>query len=129
MNRTSPSAGLFRNFDRLFEDAFTALNACDTRPRPEIFHYTRDEDYVLRVELPGFRKEDVQLSVEKDILTVKAEAEDAASVPQANFERSFTLPDDVEQERITANFKDGILTLTLPKTEPTEPKVRTIEIL
>jgi len=84
-----------------------------------------DKDYIFKVELPGVKKEDVNIEIDNRVLTISGEKNVTKEENDPNcfrketysgtFTRSFTLPDHVESEAAKANFKDGILELTIPK--------------
>jgi HSP20 family protein len=90
------------------------------------------EAYEVKVELPGVDKNDVKITVHKDILTIKGEKKQEEEKKGKNFhrversygsfQRSFTLPSSVKGEKIEAVYNDGILTVTLPKVEEAKPK-------
>lgn len=89
----------------------------------------RDEGdkYVMEAELPGLKQEDIELTVDNDVLTISAQRGNERREEKENylycerrsgrFQRSFTL-DGVNQDNITAKYEDGILTLQLPKSAP-----------
>jgi HSP20 family protein len=91
-----------------------------------------DKEYVVKAELPEVKKEDVKVTVEKGVLTIsgerKLEKEEKNKkyhrVERAygSFVRSFMLPDDANAENVKAEFKDGILTVHISKTEKAKPK-------
>src|SRR5205085_10902516 len=94
---------------------------------------TEDEkEYLIRAELPDLKKEDVKVTVENGVLTIsgerKFEKEEKKKkyhrVERAygRFVRSFTLPDDADANGVKAEFKDGMLTVHLPKNEKAKPK-------
>ena len=86
----------------------------------------------LKVELPGFKENQVNLTVEDGLLTIRGERKFNRESNEENyhriersygtFVRSFTLPNSVEQNRIQASFADGILNIDMPKREETKPK-------
>ena len=98
-----------------------------------------EKEYILEAELPGFNKDEINVGVENDVLTVKAErkAEKEEKDESGNvirrerrfgsFERSFDIS-EVNAEGITASYENGILKLVLPKKEEEASKVRQIEI-
>ena len=96
------------------------------------------DSYLMEAELPGMKQEDIELSVNDDVLTISATRKDERREEKENylymerrngtFQRSFTL-DGVDQERIGANYRDGILSVSMPKTSPEPEKTnRKIEI-
>jgi HSP20 family protein len=102
----------------------------DSTPAWDI--YENKENYVVRAELPGLKKEDIGISLEDGQLKITGEHK-AAGTPNngrtvrterfvGTFERSLALPSEVNPDKITAQYIDGILTVTLPKAEETKPK-------
>jgi HSP20 family protein len=91
-----------------------------------------DKTYIIKAELPEVKKEDVQVRVENGVLTItgerKAEKEEKGKKyhrierSYGAFARSFTLPDNVDADRVSAAFKDGMLTVSVTKSEKTQPK-------
>jgi HSP20 family protein len=92
-----------------------------------------DKDAVkLLAELPGVRPEDVKLSVENNLLTVRGEKQQSSGDRSGKvhsfersygkFERSFALPSTIDPDRISASFEHGILTVTIPKAERARPR-------
>lgn len=98
---------------------------------------TENEDqYLIHVDLPGIPKEDVKVSYKDNRLTISGERNEEEKEEEDNFlrkeryfgrfVRTFTLPAAVKEDNIKANFKDGVLTVTVPKAEVSKPK--TVEI-
>ena len=93
---------------------------------------TEDEkEYIIKTELPEVKKEDVKVAVENGLLTIvgerkfeKEENKKYHRVERAygRFVRSFIVPDYVEADKVSAEFKDGVLKVHLPKSEKTKPK-------
>jgi len=100
--------------------------------------YETDKDIVMRAELPGLTKEDVFVSIENNVLTIRGERKFAEEVKREDFHRveriygeflrSFTLPTYIDANNILAEFKDGLLTVTLPKREEAKPKQIEVKI-
>ena len=97
----------------------------------------KGDHYQLQAELPGFNKEDIKINLEGDCLTIQAEHKEETEEKKKEYVRkerhygSFARRFDVSginTSQITADYKDGILTLTLPKTVPTTPSSRQIEL-
>ena len=105
---------------------------------PPVDILEKDNEIILKAELPGVRLEVVDLQIKDDILTLRGERRFEKDAKKENYHRiersygtfirSFTLPDIVDQTGIRAKLKDGILEVTLPKARPTESKPIPIEI-
>lgn len=121
------------------EDFFRAFFGENTVPAMKVDVEDKGDHYLLTTDLPGVKREDVRISVEDGILTIAAgessvrneEDKDRSFVYRerrtASMSRSFSL-EGVNEEGITAEFTDGVLHLTLPKTAEPEAKARQIEI-
>lgn len=91
-----------------------------------------EDAYQVKVELPGVSKDDVKITMQDNILTIRGEKKQEKESKSSNyhrversygsFQRSFTLPTSVKHDRIEASYKDGILTIALPKAEEAKPK-------
>ena len=127
--------GLFRT--REFEDFFRDFGGRTSKdsvsavaPRADI-HETKNE-FVVDVDLPGMKKEDIEVSVDEGVLTIKAERKyeknsdtDVAHRTERYYgvqTRSFQLPTGVDASKTKADYTDGALTVTLPKMEEVKPK-------
>ena len=90
------------------------------------------DNYIVKLELPGVNKEDVKLSLEQGTLTITGErkAETKSETSEVfhserfygRFQRSVNLPESVDAKQVKAQYKDGVLTVTLPKSEESKPK-------
>lgn len=120
-------------FQRLFEDYFGKLPAMEAFAwSPAVDIVDGDGELVLTAELPGLTKEDVQLTVDDGVLTLKGEKKEAKTekTPEyrlversyGSFERTFTLPRIVDTARVKAQFKDGLLKVHLPKAPNADAK-------
>jgi HSP20 family protein len=97
-----------------------------------------DGEYQIKAEIPDVKKEDVKVTLEDGVLTIqgerKQEKEDKGKKyhrverTHGSFVRSFTLPDLVDEEKVKAEFKDGILKLQLPKSEKARPKAIEVRV-
>ncbi|MDB6110560.1 MAG: putative HspC2 heat shock protein [Pedosphaera sp.] len=98
--------------------------------------YEDKDKFSVKVELPGMKREDIDISLDGNTLTVSGELKDEEEHKDSEtyraerffgrFQRSITLPQPVDPNRITATYKDGVLKITLPKTE--ESKRKQIEV-
>jgi len=98
---------------------------------PALDLYQTSDDVVAVVEIPGMRKEDIEISLQDGVLTIGGERKDGTAEGDKNgrterfvgkFRRSVSLPTRVDVNKVSANYKDGILTVTLPKAEEVKPK-------
>jgi len=99
---------------------------------PAVDIYETKESIILNVELPGVTKENISLEVKDSTLTIKGEKKLEKDVKEENFHRmertygsftrAFTLPTTVQQDKVKAKFRDGILEIMLPKAEEAKPK-------
>jgi HSP20 family protein len=91
-----------------------------------------DRHYTITVELPGSKKEDVQVEVHDDMLTIRGEKKSEREEKKeqrryversyGSFSRSFRVPADADADHVDASFKDGVLTIRLPKIEAAKPR-------
>lgn len=129
---------LQERMNRLFEDA-AGRRAGDAEGEDEIEHadwfpaadvYERESEYLIALDLPGVERGALDVGLDENRLTVRGErkAVDAearprrAERPSGRFARSFTLPDTVEREGVTADYKDGVLLLRVPKRREQQPR-------
>jgi len=104
---------------------------------PPVDISVNDEHYALSVELPGTQREDVNVAFHEKILTVKGEKkprevaegdkQHRAERLYGAFERSFRLPADAEEAEMRASFRDGVLSIEIPRIKPSEPQHVEIE--
>ena len=126
-----------REINRVFDNFFRggmlddgSLGASMWAPAVDV--QERDEAYQVKVELPGVDKDDVKITMEDNILTIRGEKKQEKDSKNSNyhrversygsFQRSFTLPTSVKHDKIEASYKDGILSIALPKAEDAKPK-------
>jgi len=123
---SSVAEGMFRSF--FDEPAFSSTNTW----RPAMDVVELDQSYEITFSLPGFRKQDIHVSMNNNTLTLKASHVDEKKEDKGNylyreiaygtFERSIYLPENVDEDKISANYKDGLLRLTIAKKEEVLPK-------
>lgn len=135
MRRVMVPNRLSREIDSMF-NTFMNLprinteNDCDFVPRVNI-HETKD-DVRLVFELPGMEKQDIKVTVKEDLLTVSGERKPLEADENAqfvrneiltgSFSRSFTLPETIDTEKISADYRNGLLEVKLAKKEAVKPK-------
>lgn len=120
--------------NRLFSDAFsrTAGEEATGAWLPAVDIYEQGDNLVLQAEVPGVGRDDLDVRVEGNVLTLSGERKQQKEIKDEQFHRlersygkfvrSFTLPVGIDTDRIKAEFRDGLLTLTLPKAEEAKPK-------
>jgi HSP20 family protein len=117
-----------------FHDRFFGLSWPESKLefRPAVDIYEDEKAIYLKAELPGINPEEIKVNVEKNVLTLegerkfekeeKKEGYHRVERSYGSFHRSFSLPDNVSADDIDAKYKDGVLTLTLPKTRESAAK-------
>ena len=141
-----PIANIEKAFDRFFGRRWPSLWS-DTPTVDTLFEFEglrlpsldmidRDSEVVVRAEIPGIEKKDINVSIADNVLTIKGQTSSESKeekgdyyrheISNSSFARSVSLPSDVDESKIVANLKDGILEVTLPKSESS--KRRTIEV-
>ena len=137
--RFNPTRDLWRirdDMDKVFNQFFsrpyegTDFPEVDWSPRVDIME--KDNEFLLRAELPGLKKDDVKITMHDNILTIKGEKSGEVKEENNNFHlcerhygrfaRSFRLPNPIEAKKIDATMKEGILTIALAKSEEAKPK-------
>jgi HSP20 family protein len=123
--------------NRLFDNFFRPGMGDDTSTSmsfwtPAVDIAELENEYRVKVELPGVNKSDVRITLESNILTIKGEKKQEHESKghethrvervYGTFQRSFTLPTTVRPDKIDAVYQDGVLTITLPKAEEAKPK-------
>ena len=108
----------------------------DWIPRVDIAE--TDKEFVIKAELPEIKKEEVSVSVDNGVLTLRGERKQEKEEKgkkfhrierfYGSFTRSFTLPENVDETKVDASFKDGILQLTIPKTKESKPKAIEVKV-
>ena len=123
----------------LFDDDFLPVLSNRTNSMPSVNIREDEKFYNLELAVPGIDKKDLKIDVNEDVLTISSESKSESEESKdgykrkefsySAFSRSFYVPENVNREKIEANYKDGILTVALPKQEEEKNKVtRKIEI-
>ncbi len=119
--------------DRVFESSFNSffrpLGSLN-RWNPAVDVHQDNEQFTVYAELPGLKKEEIEISLNGDTLTIGGERKHEATADQGSrteryfgkFQRSLTLPVPVNSEKVNATYTDGILKIVLPKAEEAKPK-------
>ena len=130
MTTSSPIFGLRREIDRLFDDTFVR-DGLNWSPAVDIRE--NDSDIRVELELPGIKPEDVEITAENGVLTVRGEKKTERKEGEENryhvversygsFLRTFQLPQGIDEDQINAEFDHGILSIRIPKAALPQPK-------
>ena len=130
-NSFSPFANMI---NEVFDHGY-AGNYKFSRPMTNVLE--NEDEFCIEMAVPGYNKDHINIKVEDDVLTITGDLKRDESVKKnykrvefnyEGFERSFTLSDHVDTENIKADYKDGILSIILPKREDRKPRSRNILI-
>lgn len=126
----SPWAGLETEIDRLFNSAFTNPAAPVADGRFPVDLYEDKDSTFVRAELPGVHRDDIHVEIVDGYLTINATRKRKDGEQEQSFalSRSIQLPDEVQADRITAAYENGVLTVTLPKKEEAKPRKITVTV-
>jgi HSP20 family protein len=110
----------------------------EIEPTPSVDIYEEGDNIILKSEMPGMTKEDIEVNLTDDTITLsgekkkeeKEEKKDYYSLERSfgSFKRSFALPSEVQSDKAKASFKDGVLKITIPKSEAKKKKEKKIKI-
>lgn len=130
-----PLFNLRDELDRLFAGPFTDLARSSQFAsvwNPAIDLFEDKDNLIVKAELPGLKKEEIEVSLDDGALSISGERKNEPKLEDAEtcraerftgrFQRTFTLPAEVKTDQVQAQYQDGILTVTLPKTELAKPK-------
>lgn len=125
------------SFDSLFNDLFSDWGVSRSKI-PPVDIYETEKSYVIEAELAGYKQDEVQVNVDKHVLKLSSNKETLKDADGRKnlvreryfkkFERSFSLPEGIDEEKIEGEFSDGVLTLTLPKKKELLPKSIEVKI-
>jgi len=126
-------------FEGFFRPVASGLEAFDKDLRPATDIVERDNDYLVKTDLPGVKKEDIQVTVDNGILTISAETKEEKEEKNGEnvirkercygkYTRSMSLNHQVNENKVSANYHDGVLELVLPKLEAVKPKKVAINV-
>jgi len=135
VNRNPNTLSVARDFDSLFNSLWNNWGLPAAKV-PSVDIWEDKNSYVLEAELPGYSEKDVDVHIDKHVLKIsslcEAETEKKSDKNEPNylirerscsgFERSFTLPEGIDESNIEAEFKHGVLTITMPKSPEQQPK-------
>jgi HSP20 family protein len=136
--------GLWDNdFDRVFQSFLSPMRWVEEARGEDLFPAMdvkeRDDEFVIVADMPGVKKEDIDVTLENGILTISAETKSDTEEKEGErvlrrerrygkYVRSLRLGTQIDEKGVKANYKDGVLELTLPKAEEVKPKKISVEV-
>lgn len=138
MEMTRRDAGFLPSFFRGIDDDFFGSTKAMIQSKIAVNIMDRENDYLVEMVAPGFKKEDLHVEIDGNKLTIRGEISEKKEVNEESythrefsygeFVRSFTLPKDVNIQNIDADFKNGILQIIVPKPVAKQKVVKKIEV-
>jgi HSP20 family protein len=130
LDRYSRSGGLSKKLD-------SDLSVADWSPSVDIEE--EDDKYIIKADLPGVDKKDIEVKFEGGVLTIRGEKQTETETGKGtkrhrterfhgSFARSFTLPDAIKTDKMDASYKDGVLSMKIPKEEKAKPRAINIKV-
>jgi len=117
----------------IFDDDFLPVMSNNTNSMPAVNIREDDKGFILDLAVPGIDRKDLKIDINKDVLTISSETKNESEenmngykrkeFSYSSFSRSFQIPENVNREKIEANYKDGILSVALPKFEEEKSKI------
>ena len=133
-----------RLFDKVMENQFPnfteefGVKCFEGGAYPKVNVYEYDDKIGIVAEIPGLSKKQVNIEVEDNVLTISGDKHNVADdntakiirreLKHSSFKRSFQLGDQLDAEKVSAKFEDGILSVNIPKIEPEQPKKKSVKI-
>lgn len=121
------------NVPSLFDDDFWPVFTTRSSSMPAVNIKEDEKKFTLELAVPGMDKKDLKIDINEDVLTISSETKDEKEENRdgyrrkefsySSFCRSFQIPENINQDKIEANYKDGILTVVLPKLEEEKNKI------
>ena len=131
------------DFDNLFENFLQPLRWTQEEASqgiaPRLDVVERDNEFVVKAEMPGMKKDDIEVSLENGVLTITAETKSETEEKEGDrvirqerrygqYLRSLRLGKEIDEKKVKASYKDGILELVLPKAEEVKPKKIAVDV-
>jgi HSP20 family protein len=131
------------DFSSLFENFLQPMQWAEEEASqgiaPRLDVVERDNEFVVKAEMPGMKKDDIEISLENGVLTITAETQSETEEKEGDrvirqerrygkYLRSLRLGKEIDEKQVKASYKDGILELVLPKAEEVKPKKITVDV-
>jgi HSP20 family protein len=136
---TNDLRGAFSDvFDHFFENSFFSDDLKKPDWNPKLDFYEEGKNYTVQADIPGMEEKDLNIELEDGRLTLSGKKEDNFESKDKNyhriersygsFTRSIDLPNNIDAEKISADYKKGVLTITIPKSHESEPKKINVKV-
>ncbi|RKX77927.1 MAG: Hsp20/alpha crystallin family protein [Spirochaetes bacterium] len=135
--RRNDGLSLWNDFDRMVDSLFKDMPYWDTN-LPSVDVREEEDKYIIEADLPGLNEKEIDVKTEKGLLTVSSRKDEKKEEKKgeylirerrsSSFSRSFRLPEDVDKEKIEASYRNGVLTLELPKRAEVKPKSINVKV-
>ncbi len=128
--QNSPWAGLESEMDQFFNSTLRSLSSAQTANRFPVDLYEDKENTYVRAELPGVNSDDIGVEFVNGFLTIQASRKQKKEQGEESFalSRSVMVSDDVQADKVSAAYENGVLTVTLPKKEESKPRKITVSV-
>jgi HSP20 family protein len=119
-------SGLESEIDRMFENALADFATPTAAPRFPVDLYEDKDNLYVRAELPGVARDAINVEMVEDYLNLSASRKSGEE--SFSLSRSITIPEAVQADKVSANYENGVLTVTLPKQEQVKPRKITVSV-
>jgi len=137
--RADRARNMFSEFFRHFyDDDFLPSNMMDYDWNPKVDVFEKDNNIIVKADLAGVDEKNLDIEIEGKLLTIKGSKEEEHEEKEkgyrrierssGSFSRTITLPENINQEKIVADYKNGVLSLTIPKTSEAIPKKISVKV-
>jgi HSP20 family protein len=123
---------------RLLDDDFFSVNLAGSGLDPKVDVFEKDNTIFVKADLPGVAEKDLDVELKDNVLSISGRKEEEHESDDKNyykiersygsFTRSFALPDNLDKEKMSADYKKGVLTISIPKAKVSEPKKISIKV-
>ncbi|MFA5262992.1 MAG: Hsp20/alpha crystallin family protein [Opitutaceae bacterium] len=126
----NPWAGLESEMDQFFDAALSSLARAQTNNRFPVDLYEDKENTYVRAELPGVNKDDIGIEFVDGFLTIQTSRKQKTGNSEESFalNRSVMVSNDVQADKVSASYENGLLTVTLPKKEESKPRKISVSV-
>jgi len=125
-------------YNRFFDDEFFSTDLLKSGWNPKIDVYEKDQNVIVKADIPGIDEKNLNVDLEANVLTVSGTKEEEHETKEKNYQRversygsfcrSISLPEGIEADKVTADYKKGVLTVTIPRSKESETKKISVKV-